>query len=386
MKNITLKLSIFSVLLFSTLMLFNACESKFDDSGNIGNDFKKSSNITTNLTNNDDIDLTIISQDSINDVNANIRGFMDVLNLTYDNSDLPFGLALFYNDDIDTISFTNLKAVVYYYNENQNRAKVWIKDNGVFVLEQIYSKISHFIANEDLSRINTAKNLNTENILLLIDQIVLPTDTYYSEFQTTVDIEYASIVNPVGDGETPDYIRVCNNNPDCSQDWQGTCAWTEHQSGGTSSHCQTLGTPDGECVEEKSLTILSNNSTPLDSLFIPKNYKIRDDVLLNDSKLNFLIDDYYYVSSVIASDITLSIALDIYNLNNTNFLNVLKNYNNTVYADSVLINSQNKPYLLSICNKSKNLTTDTRVQGIFNNIISQINTYENKTITYIKNN
>lgn len=385
MKNITLKLSIVFMILLSTLILINSCKNKFDDI-NVFDAKINQSNFFNSLTLNDQIGLTLLYQDSTNNIYTNIRHFLDNLNLSYDYSDLPFGLALFYDDEIDTTNFNNLNCVVYYYNNSQNRVKVWLKESGNFVLEQNYSKISHFIANEDFYRLDIAKNLNSENVLLLLNQVVLPTNPYYSEFQTVVDIEYASLINPNSEN-TPDYIRMCSNNPDCVlYPWQGTCFWSEHQTGGTSSHCNTLGTPDGECVQEKASIILYNNNTPLDSGFLAKNYKIRDSVLLNDNKLNFLIDDYYYVSSIIATELTLSIALDIYNLNNTNFLDILKNYNNSNYSDSILITHQSKPILLSICNKSKNLTSDSKVETIFNNLISKINNYDNKTITYIKNN
>lgn len=386
MKNITLKLSIFSMILLSTFLLFNSCENKLSDTNDIDNQIDYS-NFKTSLTIDDNIGLTIISQDSTNNIYLKIRNMMDNINLSYNSSDIPFGLALFFDNVIDTLNFNNLKAVVYYFNDNDNRVNVWLDNNGNLEQNQNYSKISHFIANEDLYRLNVSENLNTENVLLILNQSVLPTNQYFSEFQTIIDIEYAAIINPSGGGHQPnDGGRLCDRNPDCAgSPIEGTCAYRENQGGGSRGICTAWSVDDG-CILPTPMSILESNNTPLDSAFLPTIYEIRDVVLINDNKLEFLIDDYYYVSTIIWSEITLSIALDIYDLNNTNFLDILRNYNDVNYSDSILISNQNKPILLNICNKSKNLTSDSRTNVIFNNLINKINTYANKTVSYIKNN
>ena len=385
MKNITLSAFLSSLLVVLLISLIS-CEKKFDDV-EVGNKLFEYSN-SIPLTNQDDIELSLIYQDSINNIYSKIRRFLDNLSLNYNSSDVPMGLVLYYNNIIDTNSFNNVTAVLYYYKNNGDKAKLWCKENGILTLDQGYSKMNHFVSNLDIYRIDQIKGLNSVHVLLLLDQHELPVSPNFSEFQTKIDKDYAlAPKDPPGDGGPHQYERYCNQNPDCEEfPWRGTCYWKESQTAFPEPKCNTLGTPDGECKAQKVNSILIQNNIHIDTSFIPNMYYIRNEVLLNDNKYENLIDDYYYASSIIASDITLSIALDVYSLSNTNFIDILKNYNNANYSDSVLIKSTNKPILLSICNKCKNLTSDTKVNSIFNNLINLVNTYENKTISYIKSN
>lgn len=313
---------------------------------------------------------------------------MDSLNLTYNSSDTPHGLLLMYSTLIDTIDFNNLEAIIYYFknSNNENRTKVWIDNSGNLQLNQSYSKLSHFVlAHEDIFRFDQIENLGTNQVYMLLNQTVLPSEQYYSEFQTKIDKEYV-LLRPDPDYDEKQRQRWCSRNfIDCPHyDWEGTCTYQESQMNHISTWC--IKGSVGGCQGKMAHSLLLNNNTPLDSTVLPRMYEIKDNVLLNDVKYEYLIDDFYYLSSIIAEDMTLSIALDIRDLSNTNFLDVFKNYNNPTYADSILITSVNKPIILDICNASKNLTTDTRATNIINNTISLANTYENKTITYIKNN
>lgn len=306
---------------------------------------------------------------------------MDSLNLTYNSLDTHIGIAFLYDNIIDTIDFDNLKAVIYYFIENnENKVKVWKDINGNLQLEQKYSKISHFIAKEDIYRLDIAENLGTNQVLLMIDQTVIPTTQYYSEFQTAIDKNYL-LMYP-SDPDFNNRRRWCSrdiaNCPD--DDYERTCAFRESPFSGSRSYCGAT-----FCASSSASSLLIDNNTPLDSIVLHDMYDIKDHVLLNDNTNEYLIDDYYYLSSIIAENITLSIALDIKDLSNTNFLRVFKNYNNSIYADSVLITSISKPIIIDICNKSKIITTDTRAISIINNTINLANNYDNKTITYIKN-
>lgn len=380
MKKLTQNLVLISVTIFTIIMLFNGCENtttKVKEVDNKRSDYLQQFGLTVD----DNIFLNLIIQDSTNNIYSDIRYFMDNLNLSYNSSDTPLGIAFLYDDIIDTVNFSHLKAVIYYYTENnENKAKVWLENGGNLQLDQNYSKINYFVATEDIYRIGIAENLGTNQVLLMIDQTVLPIEPYYSEFQTAIDKKYDAFPHDPG-GDEKKKERLCSRNPDCSlDDYSGTCYFHEGQQN-TSAKCSSL-----SCYNLEASSILSTNNTPLDTNVIPKIYNIRDNVLLNDNKYEYLIDDYYYLSTVIAQNITLSIALDIKDLSNTNFFDIFKNYNNNYYADSVLINSVSKPLILSICNKSKNLTTDTRATNILNNTINLANTYDNKTISYIKNN
>lgn len=311
---------------------------------------------------------------------------MDSLGLSYNTSDTPHGLALLYSDLIDTTNFNDLEAVLYYFDDNGvDKVKTWIKNSGILQLDLDYSKISHFVlAYEDIYRFDQVENLGTNQVYLLLDQTALPADDeqYYSEFQTVIDKGYLALYP-----SDPDFNkkkRLCSRNfIDCPDyDYEGTCAFSE-----TQTRVKTKCSPDlGTCFGSSSAALLVNNTTPFDSTVIPDLHVIERNVLLGDNKYDYMIEDFYYLSSVVAQNLTLSIALDVKDLSNTNFLDIFKNYNDPSYADSILVNSVSKPIIIDICNATKLLTTDTKAINIINNTISLANTYENKTITYIKNN
>jgi hypothetical protein len=345
-------------------------------------------NVRFGLTVNDNIFVDLESQDSVNNISTKIHRFMDSLGLSYNNSDTPHGLALLYSDLIDTTNFNNLEAVLYFFDSgNEDSVKVWIDNSGTLLLNQDYSRISHYVlAFEDLYRFDYIENLGTNQAYLLLDQTALPADDeqYPSEFQTEIDKNYSIAIESNPDAPDEKKKRLCSNNfIDCPDYHQaGTCGFTE-----TQTTVKTRCSPDiGTCLQSTSAALLNDNSTPFDSLVTPDMHKIERYVLLNNTKYEYMIEDFYYLSSVVAQNFTLSIALDVKDLSNTNFLDIFKNYNNPSYADSILITSVSKPIILDICNATKLLTTDSRATNIINNTISLTNTYENKTITYIKNN
>lgn len=210
MKKLILNSGAVFVALITIIVLFYGCENVSHKPEEVKN--KNSDQLPIfGLTNNDNIFLNLIIQDSTNNIYSEIRLLLNNLNLSYNSSDTPLGIALLFDDIIDTVDFENLKAVVYYYNDtNENRVKVWFNNNGNLQLDQSYSKISQFIANEDIYRIDQINNLNTNQVLLMIDQTSFPTLQYYSEFQTLLDRNYSLLL-------PSDPVRTCSPNPECSQ-------------------------------------------------------------------------------------------------------------------------------------------------------------------------
>jgi len=309
-----MKKNILIVKLILMAMLFYSCD-KDKATKIIDETTPAKGNINTNPSINIDINVLLISQDDNNNLQSDIFETLDSLNLPYNNSDLSFGLSLFYSGEIDTVSYNNLTAVVYYYVNDKNGVKVWFKDNSTFVLAPSFSKTSHFIALSNLFRIDFIKNLNTENILLFLDQTAIPSDQYYSEFQTKIDVEIEPLVpeNKYGKRECRKIDPACND----SGDMVGFCMYKEIQNGPPMASCRSTDCT-GESVNDK----LDDNTTTasLNSTVIPTMYSIRDNVLLNNETFEYLIDDYYYVSMHIVSNIDLDFALDFYNLSITNFL------------------------------------------------------------------
>jgi|GEM_PF-5801307 len=337
------------------------------------------------LTTNDSISTVVVSENHSTDIDVNIDALLGSLNISTNTSQVSFGLALFYDGAIDASNFTNLTTIVHYYYENST-SKADLYDYSInAVKDSDYSRKNFIISALDFYRISINKSTLTENILLLMDQTNLPVSAYFTDFQTQIDSKFAPISDPTEE-EDGSYKRKCDSNPDCD-DWDsfGTCTFSEHQSGGVSSSCLPHGGDDGVCATEQADVLLISTNTPLAADVVPRIYKIRNEVLLND-KFEYLIDDYYYLSTKIASDITLSMALDFYSLSNTNFFDILENYSNASYSDSVLISTSTKTILVDLCNDAKSLTTDSRSITILNSTISKINSYAGKTIAYIKAN
>lgn len=318
------KSTIITLLVITLLvaLIINSCERKIEEADKGLDDFDMGK-VFNSLTIYDNIGISVIHQDSTNNVEHLITEILDDLGLSYNSSDTHFGLALLYDNVIDTTSYNNLKAVVHYYTDTKNYSKVWIKNSTSFDLEDDFSKQTQSISNEDLYRFIIAKGLNTQNVLLLIDQTELPADQYYTEFQTVIDKEFKSVVDPTSVNDAGS--RKCASGNSCSMATEnGTCTAKEYANGGVGNECEAS-VDNKDCSVTDASPMLISNSTPLDSSVIPDLHYVRDNVLLHDSKLEFLIDDFYYVSKVISSNLTLSIALDIYNLSNTNFINILKN-------------------------------------------------------------
>lgn len=317
--------------------------------------------------------------------------------MSHDSSNTPLGLVLLYSSQIDTVNYNNLEAVIYYYRDQGDFANVWIDNSGSLILNSDYSRKTNFISPSDIFRLNHVENFSSTNILLFIDQTNLQSTPHYTDFQAKIDKEYASVVdgggggmigpdgNPVGDPGGPGggpAARTCDEiDPiGCAGMHNvGNCIYKERQNGPPTTSCPN-------CSTHESANLLSNNSTPLDSSVIPNIYDIKNNILFDDNKFHHLIDDYYYVSSKIVDNLDLSIAWELYELSDTEFFKRFKNFNNPSYADTVLIDSTNKTNLLNLCNDAKSISTDSEADNILDGIITDINNYENKTISYIKAN
>lgn len=79
-------------------------------------------------------------------------------------------------------------------------------------------------------------------------------------------------------------------------------------------------------------------------------------------------------------------AVDVYQISNTQFFTILSNYNNPIYNDSILIDQITKPILLRLCDSTYYNSVNTRTKQIMADIKSDINLYDGKTLLYIKNN
>src|SRR5690606_23003362 len=92
-------------------------------------------------------------------------------------------------------------------------------------------------------------------------------------------------------------------------------------------------------------------------------YAIRDSVFWKTKKGAELIDDYYYVSSIVKeNNISLDLALAVYEVSNTGLLRKLRHMNSTNYGDSILITETEFDLIMNAVDEAELISLDHRFQ------------------------
>ncbi|MHB1277378.1 MAG: hypothetical protein ACYC1Q_03200, partial [Bacteroidia bacterium] len=206
--------------------------------------------------------------------NSNLTSLMDSIRGLYGING-PAGctsvcLSLYYDTlYVDSLNLSSIAAVYYYLSGGTMYADYWEDGGAGFVKYPILSGISTFISKQDLFGIDSIRNLNSQEIVMLINSSLLPAVKHHSSFQAQID--YLLPTDELG--------SKCNNVPECTEDVPGRCLLWEHQSGGEQSGCL-----ENLCDAMRIGVILDDESISVNPDEIDGLYKIRDEFLLNSSK------------------------------------------------------------------------------------------------------
>lgn len=289
-------------------------------------------------------------------------------------------LCLFYTEVTPDLSIATPSAILVYHGINVvTNATLWININNVFVKETTLSGITNFVSKVDMYRINQIKALHAQKMVILLDHTKLSPNPYPTIFQVKLGIAYeaAAPSGGLGGSKGP---GPCSNNFDCPQTDNGWCMYKEKQNGPTTTRCQTPICPSDNVNGVLDLNGYTVTQNDMDYL-----YKIRNAFLLNSPKGMQYIDDYYYSSAFLQNNISLDLALNMYNLYGADFFNKLSNFDVVAYDNQIAIEPAEAVVLLEICDKASLLNNDVRFQSIIANVRADINRYTNKTILEVKN-
>ncbi len=317
-----------------------------------------------------------------NKVKNNLKVVLDEykINISTDN---VLGMALFYSEEIK--NYGQLKnsvpnaILLYIQNSDDIITNCYFRNlDNTYSINNSLTGLTNMIAGTDMINIDAGGNLKSEEIVILFDSQKIPKNYYKSDFQ----IKTANYAKPTpGGGPDPD--TFCSRVPEC-KNWPspGTCFFTEHQNGPESPNCL----PSVSCPEKVTSTALESLGNVIKADIHNNIYELRDNFLGKSALGSKYIDNYYYTSNFftlanLKTDFLLS-ALKFYN---SNLPYKLGQMNNSLYQDSILINSDDKTIILSILDQAKQFTTDTRFQNIITSLNSDLNKYTNKKISEIKN-
>ncbi len=320
---------------------------------------------------------------SINE-NPTVGSLMNALSTTRavnpPEGEQVIALALFYTEAMPDLSIATPSAILVYHGANVvTHATLWINESNVFVKETTLSGITNFVSKVDMYKINQVKALHAQKMVILLDHTKLSPNPYPTVFQVKLGIAYeaAAPSGGLGGGKGP---GPCSNNFDCSEAIDGWCMYKEKQNGPTTARCQS-----SKCPSDNVNGILDLNGYTVTQNDMDYLYKIRNSFLLNSSKGMQYIDDYYYSSAFLQNNISLEMALNMYNLYGADFFNKLSNFDVVAYDSQIAIEPAEALVLLEICYEASLLGADTRFQSIIASVRSDINLYTNKTILEVKN-
>ncbi len=293
------------------------------------------------------------------------------------------GIALFYNVDVENYGQLKnyLPNTLLFYIQNNNNfiTNCYFRNfEGKYVLNSTLTGITNMISGTDLINIDNGYTLNSKEIVLLFDSQKIPDEYYRSDFQ----VKTSNFSKPIpGDG--PDPMKLCSIIPECkNMNIEGTCIFSEHQNGPESVIC----VPKLECPEKVITNSLINLGYSLNEKSHEYFYELRDNFLGKSLKGSKYIDDYYYTSKFITlNGLSTNFLLNSFKFCNSNMPFKLTQFNNDLYQDTILINSEDKTNILSILESSKNITPDVRFQNIINSLIIDLNKFTGKSINEIKN-
>lgn len=308
-----------------------------------------------------------------------ITSTLSELNLTDINTQNPIALCLFYKGEISSNNYDSVLGVIFYNKvNNQHLANVWTRNDQMeFVKDSLLSSNSTIISKGDMYKLNICKNLGAENILILLDQSKIANVQYPSIFQVALEKEYSSAA-PNGGGNNGGGSQ-CSVVPECTSTEIGYCTFKEKQNGPTSAWCNTF------CSNNSAVSVLASNNYNLSEADIEQLYLIRNEFLLNSPKGRQYIDDYYYASRYLTSgNISLSLALKLYNLYSAHFFLTLSNFDNTEYDNTVVITPEIKSTISEMISLSRDVSNDLRYNEIIDRIEEDVELYENKTLSQIK--
>lgn len=352
-----------------------SCNSQFKTNGSTSFNNKQYLSYTENSSNNPGT--TLIPKSGNTNVSDLITSTLNGLNLPGLNSTEPVALCLFYTGDINTSSDSTVNGVLFYHKSGDKYlANVWVKDqNTNFIKVNSLSGISNIVSKGDMFKLNVIKNLNAQNILILLDQSKLAEIQHPSVFQVLIDREYSNAAPNGGGGN----CSHCNDVPDCSQTDEGHCTFKEEQNGMTQTYCNPI------CACNSAVSVLADNGYNFSEQEINNLYLIRNEFLLDSEKGRKYIDDYYYASHYLTKNsISLSLALKLYDLHSENVFSELSQFDNSNYNNHIIITPTIKSIINSIINWSRNISTDVRFNSILDAVQNDVELYENKTMLEIK--
>lgn len=141
--------------------------------------------------------------------------------------------------------------------------------------------------------------------------------------------------------------------------------------------------PIGDCPEDHVNTIVtqSGNNYIFDNSPL---YILRDSFLFETYKGVNLIDDYYYIGSILdTSSIPLSLAIDAMNIGYTTIGPLVSSFVNSMNASTILYGNVKRDAIVAFINDVKLLSSDPQFVAILNDVITLINQYANKSNNYI---
>lgn len=317
-----------------------------------------------------------------NNVKSYFKSVMDKGTINI-NSENVIGLGLFYTSNIsnysDLMNYTPTSILVYTKMDNKIITHCYFSNGSAnYTADESLTAITSVISATDLFNINKGANLNSKELVFLMDSKEIPKVSYNSDFQNKT-LQFAARPTP-GDG--PDK-PLCNIMPEC-KNWavKGSCIITEQESGPEQSYCIVW----SDCGARVSMNALIANGYNLRPLIIENLHSLRDNFLGKSIKGSTYIDNFYYASKFFdITNLNPNFLTSTFNFYNSNIVHKLGSINDSIYQDTVLLTPAEKNIILSVINNSRSFTIDNRFQNILNSVESDVNFYTGKKIRDIKN-
>jgi hypothetical protein len=336
--------------------------------------------------------ITSINQEEITNIESEIKNQLQTKGIEIANYS-PFGLVKFYNQLIQqgsNINESSLTSILVYYTNTQNQktyASFWKKNsvNNSFSFVPHLSGLNNFISPTNFFQLDQIENLQTEEIILLVDDTKLPEKIYSTVFQIKLETLLISTNAPPGGGGGGG-----SGGPNC--EWcrggsQGMCIRCRDCSGGLSPVSAFVCVPKPEdCYTNLCMPLLSSEGYTLSEEDIKYLYFIRDSVLMKTEKGQQIIDDYYYSGGIMKGKISFSLAWKLYKLYGINlFERFAQFFTETTYDGNVLIDGVVLNIINEACDEARDISNDERFQSIINNTEAEVNLFYNKPFSDIRN-
>jgi hypothetical protein len=323
--------------------------------------------------------ITVLSNEDMPGIEQSIASVLSTYGLVLPSADETrlFSLALFYTEPGGSSSGVPPSIVLSYHtdlSDQRSYATLWQNTGGgSFILRPDLSGITSMVSRTNFFQIDDLLNLNTSEVLLLVDRPNLPTTTYRTVFQ----IKLENALNDPSGAELAPNGAGGGSCSSCGAVFNGCCK--EDLFGVSCDITTTCGA--GSCR-----VVLNSNGYTFTQQDIDYLYWIRDSVLMKTEQGQKMIDDYYYSGEILAGNISFGFAWKLYRLFGIDlFAKFPLYFSSPMYDGDVLIDAQAHEIIQEMCDEARTVSGDARFQSIITKTETELNQYHNQPFVVIRN-